>query len=101
MRGGRGAGQVTLERYKGNVIVIGHSSPKSLYSSTLVTFEDDKLHRLCGLISCGECHIYRLASPRRRSGPRSIIEMSMRLVWVPAVVLKARLRRDAGMTSID
>ena len=42
MRGGRGAGQVTLERYKGNVIVIGHSSPKSLYSSTLVTFEDDK-----------------------------------------------------------
>jgi argininosuccinate synthase len=35
-------GDVTLELYKGNVIVIGRSSPKTLYSSTLVTFEDDK-----------------------------------------------------------
>ena len=37
-RRGRGA----LKLYKGNVIVIGRESPKSLYSSTLVTFEDDK-----------------------------------------------------------
>jgi argininosuccinate synthase len=35
-------GEVTLELYKGNVIVVGRESPKSLYSSTLVTFEDDK-----------------------------------------------------------
>ena len=35
---GRGA----LKLYKGNVIVIGRESAKSLYSSTLVTFEDDK-----------------------------------------------------------
>jgi argininosuccinate synthase len=35
-------GEVTLELYKGNVIVVGRSSPKSLYSPTLVTFEDDK-----------------------------------------------------------
>ncbi|SFV37782.1 argininosuccinate synthase [Hyphomicrobium facile] len=35
-------GEVTLELYKGNVIVIGRASPKSLYSPTLVTFEDDK-----------------------------------------------------------
>jgi argininosuccinate synthase len=35
-------GEVTLELYKGNVIVVGRSSPKTLYSSTLVTFEDDK-----------------------------------------------------------
>jgi argininosuccinate synthase len=35
-------GEVTLKLYKGNVIVTGRSSPKSLYSSTLVTFEDDK-----------------------------------------------------------
>ena len=35
-------GEVTLKLYKGNVIVIGRESPKSLYSSTLVTFEDDK-----------------------------------------------------------
>jgi argininosuccinate synthase len=34
-------GEVTLKLYKGNVIVIGRSSPKSLYSSEIVTFEDD------------------------------------------------------------
>ncbi len=31
-----------MKLYKGNVIVIGRESGKSLYSSTLVTFEDDK-----------------------------------------------------------
>jgi argininosuccinate synthase len=35
-------GEVTLKLYKGNVIVTGRESAKSLYSSTLVTFEDDK-----------------------------------------------------------
>jgi argininosuccinate synthase len=35
-------GEVTLELYKGNVIVVGRKSDKSLYSPTLVTFEDDK-----------------------------------------------------------
>ena len=35
-------GEVRLKLYKGNVIVTGRSSPASLYSSTLVTFEDDK-----------------------------------------------------------
>jgi argininosuccinate synthase len=35
-------GEVTLELYKGNVIVVGRESSKSLYSPTLVTFEDDK-----------------------------------------------------------
>jgi argininosuccinate synthase len=35
-------GEVTLELYKGNVIPVGRESPKSLYSPTLVTFEDDK-----------------------------------------------------------
>ena len=35
-------GDVMLKLYKGNVIVTGRTSPKSLYSSTLVTFEDDK-----------------------------------------------------------
>jgi argininosuccinate synthase len=34
-------GEVTLKLYKGNVIVIGRSSPKSLYSDKMVTFEDD------------------------------------------------------------
>jgi argininosuccinate synthase len=35
-------GTVRLKLYKGNVIVIGRSSPNSLYSQDLVTFEDDR-----------------------------------------------------------
>lgn len=35
-------GEVRLKLYKGNVIVIGRKSDKSLYSMNLVTFEDDK-----------------------------------------------------------
>jgi argininosuccinate synthase len=35
-------GTVRLKLYKGNVIVEGRASPTSLYSDTLVTFEDDK-----------------------------------------------------------
>ncbi len=36
------AGTVRLKLYKGNVIVVGRSSPYSLYSHDLVTFEDDQ-----------------------------------------------------------
>ncbi|PVB61464.1 argininosuccinate synthase [Labrenzia sp. 011] len=35
-------GTVTLKLYKGNVILTGRSSPYSLYSEELVTFEDDQ-----------------------------------------------------------
>jgi argininosuccinate synthase len=35
-------GAVRLKLYKGNVLIAGRESDKSLYSSTLVTFEDDK-----------------------------------------------------------
>ncbi len=35
-------GRVGLKLYKGNVIVIGRESPDSLYSTELVTFEDDQ-----------------------------------------------------------
>jgi argininosuccinate synthase len=35
-------GEVRLRLYKGNVIVTSRESAKSLYSTTLVTFEDDK-----------------------------------------------------------
>ena len=35
-------GTVRLKLYKGNVAVVGRSSPYSLYSESLVTFEDDK-----------------------------------------------------------
>jgi argininosuccinate synthase len=33
---------VRLKLYKGNVMMAGRESRKSLYSSALVTFEDDK-----------------------------------------------------------
>ena len=36
------AGTVRLKLYKGNVAVVGRSSPFSLYSEKLVTFEDDQ-----------------------------------------------------------
>jgi argininosuccinate synthase len=36
------AGSVRLKLYKGNVDVVGRASPYSLYSESLVTFEDDK-----------------------------------------------------------
>ena len=35
-------GKVRLKLYKGNVIVVGRESEKSLYSEELVTFEDDQ-----------------------------------------------------------
>ncbi len=35
-------GDVRLKLYKGNVIVTGRQSPKSLYRNDLVTFEDDR-----------------------------------------------------------
>jgi len=35
-------GRVRLKLYKGNVIVVGRDSQKSLYSDALVTFEDDR-----------------------------------------------------------
>ncbi|MEZ5812349.1 MAG: argininosuccinate synthase [Rhizobiaceae bacterium] len=35
-------GTVRLKLYKGNVLVCGRKSPKSLYSDALVTFEDDR-----------------------------------------------------------
>ncbi len=36
------SGSVRLKLYKGNASVVGRSSPYSLYSESLVTFEDDK-----------------------------------------------------------
>jgi argininosuccinate synthase len=37
------AGQVRVKLYKGNVTVIGRSSPYSLYDQELVTFEEGKV----------------------------------------------------------
>jgi argininosuccinate synthase len=38
------SGTVRLKLYKGNVIVIGRSSPNSLYSQSHVTFEEDSVY---------------------------------------------------------
>ena len=35
-------GKVRLQLYKGNVMVIGRTSPKSLFNSKLATFEDSE-----------------------------------------------------------
>ena len=37
-------GTVTLKLYKGNVAVVGRTSPYSLYSEKLVTFEEDSVY---------------------------------------------------------
>jgi argininosuccinate synthase len=45
------AGQVRVKLYKGNVTVIGRTSPYSLYDQDLVTFEEGKVaydHRDAG-----------------------------------------------------
>ena len=64
-------GEVTLELYKGNVMVVGRSSPKSLYSSTLVTFEDDKgaydQKDAAGFIKLNALRLRTLAARDRKS----------------------------------
>ena len=37
-------GEVRLKLYKGNVLVVGRSSPHSLYSLEHVTFEEDDVY---------------------------------------------------------
>ena len=64
-------GEVTLELYKGNVIVTGRSSPKSLYSSELVTFEDDRgaydQKDAAGFIRLNALRLRTLASRKTKS----------------------------------
>jgi len=64
-------GEVRLKLYKGNVIVTGRRSPKSLYSDALVTFEDDRgaydQKDAEGFIRLNALRLRTLAS-RRRNG---------------------------------
>jgi argininosuccinate synthase len=64
-------GEVRLTLYKGNVIVTGRESPKSLYSSTLVTFEDDRgaydQKDAEGFIRLNALRLRTLAARNRRS----------------------------------
>lgn len=60
-------GEVTLKLYKGNVIVEGHQSNKSLYSSELVTFEDDQgAYDQKDAIGCIKLNALRLRPLARR-----------------------------------
>ncbi|MDE2464580.1 MAG: argininosuccinate synthase [Alphaproteobacteria bacterium] len=66
------SGTVRLKLYKGNVIVIGRSSPYSLYSESLVTFEDDRgaydQKDAQGFIKLNALRLRTLAMRRRRIG---------------------------------
>lgn len=65
-------GTVRLKLYKGNVIVIGRSSPYSLYSQDLVTFEDDQgaydQKDAQGFIKLNALRLRTLAMRKRKMG---------------------------------
>ncbi len=65
------AGTVRLKLYKGNVIVTGRSSPYSLYSQDLVTFEDDRgaydQKDASGFIKLNALRLRTLAMRKRKS----------------------------------
>ncbi len=65
------AGTVRLKLYKGNVTVIGRSSPNSLYAQDLVTFEDDKgaydQKDAAGFIRLNALRLRTLAKRRRKT----------------------------------
>ena len=64
-------GTVRLKLYKGNVIVVGRKSPKSLYSDALVTFEDDRgaydQKDAAGFIRLNALRLRTLAARKRNS----------------------------------
>jgi argininosuccinate synthase len=63
-------GEVTLKLYKGNVMVTGRESDKSLYSDKLVTFEDDQgaydQKDAAGFIKLNALRLRTLAARNRR-----------------------------------
>ena len=67
------AGTVRLKLYKGNVMVVGRSSPYSLYAQDLVTFEDDRgaydQKDAQGFIKLNALRLRTLAS-RKRKAPK-------------------------------
>src|SRR5579872_5271351 len=66
------AGTVRLKLYKGNATVVGRSSPNSLYSQSLVTFEDDKgaydQKDAQGFIKLNALRLRTLAMRKRQAG---------------------------------
>ncbi|WP_038036345.1 argininosuccinate synthase [Thermopetrobacter sp. TC1] len=65
-------GTVRLKLYKGNVIITGRKSPKSLYDESLVTFEDDEgaydQKDAEGFIRLNALRLRALARRRREQG---------------------------------
>ena len=65
------AGTVRLKLYKGNVMVVGRSSPNSLYAQDLVTFEDDQgaydQKDAAGFIKLNALRLRTLASRKRKT----------------------------------
>jgi argininosuccinate synthase len=65
-------GRVTIKLYKGNVTIIGRSSPYSLYDKELVTFEEGKVaydHRdAAGFIKLNALRLRVAAKRDRRAG---------------------------------
>ncbi len=65
-------GTVRLKLYKGNADVVGRSSPYSLYSEKLVTFEDDQgaydQKDAAGFIKLNALRLRTLAMRKRQSG---------------------------------
>ena len=64
-------GEVRLKLYKGNVAVVGRTSPNSLYSLDLVTFEEDEVYDqkdAQGFITLNALRLRLLAERKRRLG---------------------------------
>jgi argininosuccinate synthase len=65
-------GTVRLKLYKGNVAVVGRSSPYSLYNESLVTFEDDRgaydQKDAQGFIKLNALRLRTLAMRKRQAG---------------------------------
>lgn len=65
------SGEVRLKLYKGNVAVVGRTSPNSLYSLDLVTFEEDEVYDqkdAAGFITLNALRLRLLAERKKRLG---------------------------------
>ncbi len=65
------SGEVRLKLYKGNVAVVGRTSPNSLYSLDLVTFEEDEVYNqkdAQGFITLNALRLRLLAERKRKLG---------------------------------
>ena len=65
------SGEVRLKLYKGNVLVVGRSSPNSLYSLAHVTFEEDEVYDQKdaeGFITLNALRLRLIADRKKRLG---------------------------------